>query len=123
MKIFIAFMLLFFTNCLAPTAISATVSVKMAVAHSVVFTDKTLIFKPIKKEFRPKWVKILEWAIPIFLIVGIIFFLSSFNLSFWAPMIIRPLNHNLALVSFAIATLSALTLFFYRIPKLVRELK
>jgi hypothetical protein len=123
MKIFIAFMFLFFTNCLAPTAVSATVNVKTAVVYSVVSFDKPLIFKPVTKEFRPKWVKVLEWAIPIFLIVGIILFISCFNLSLWAPMIVRPLNYNLALVSFAISALSALTLFFYRIPKIVRELK
>jgi hypothetical protein len=45
MKIFIAFMLLFFTNCLAPTAISATVNVKTFVAHSVISPIKKLSFK------------------------------------------------------------------------------
>jgi hypothetical protein len=45
MKVFIAFILLFFMNCLAPVAISATVNIKTAVAHSVTSHVKRLSFK------------------------------------------------------------------------------
>ena len=44
MKLFIAFMLVFFTNCLAPTAISATVNAKTVVTYSISLTKK-LSFK------------------------------------------------------------------------------
>jgi hypothetical protein len=45
MKIYIVFMLLFFTNCLAPTAILATVNFKTAVGHSVISPVKKPSFK------------------------------------------------------------------------------
>jgi hypothetical protein len=45
MKIFIAFMLLFVTNCLAPVAVSATFNVKTAAVSSVILPVKKLNFK------------------------------------------------------------------------------
>ena len=54
MKIFIAFMLLFFTHCLAPTGISATVDAKMAVSHSVISPVKKLESKHKLEEAKAK---------------------------------------------------------------------
>jgi hypothetical protein len=45
MKIFIAFMLVFFTNCLAPAAISATVNAKNGISNSPIFANGKLDFK------------------------------------------------------------------------------
>jgi hypothetical protein len=121
MKIFIAFMLLFFTNCLAPTAISAMANTKTAVAYSTNSLSKASNFRPKTETSKPKWIKVLEWMIPVFLVLGIILFISSFNLSLWASMLIRPVNYDLALVCFAIGALSALTHFSWGILKLFKK--
>jgi hypothetical protein len=54
MKIFIAFMFLFFINCLAPAAISATVNAKTAVVHSVIYPAKKLNFMQKLENAKPK---------------------------------------------------------------------
>jgi hypothetical protein len=91
MKIFIASLLLFFTNCLAPTAVSATVNSKTVIAHSVIspvkklsFKEK-LLFKLSKKDGKKP--KAFQWILLIgvfFLIVGMILLSIGANSSSFA---------------------------------------
>jgi beta-lactamase regulating signal transducer with metallopeptidase domain len=77
MKIFIAFMLLLFTNCLAPMAISATVNVKTAVANSVISPAKKLNFKEkiFLKLSKKEGGKLSKFQ--IFLLIGVILIVAG----------------------------------------------
>jgi hypothetical protein len=91
MKIFTAFMLIFFTNCPTPAAISATINAKTAVAYSVIapvkklsFKEK-LLFKLSKKDGKKP--KAFQWILLIgafFLIVGMILLSIGANSSSFA---------------------------------------
>jgi hypothetical protein len=92
MKIFIASLLLFFTNCLAPTAVSATVNVKTAVAHSVISPVKKLSFKEklLLKLSKKDGVKLKAFQVILLvgillLILGVILFYVSDQKSKAAP--------------------------------------
>ena len=120
MKIFIAFSILFMVLSTVPTPILATIQSPLTINLR---TDFRTNVRTETKPSRAKWERILEWAIPIFLILGIILYFSSLNLFAFVSMIVRPINYNLALISFGISALCALTYFFCRIPKIVRDLK
>lgn len=118
MKFPITFLSLFILLSFTPPSVSA-------VTQPYISSHSSMYFKPKTEETKPKWIKILEWTVPIFLIVGLIFFFSSLGpAGYWGfHTIVRPLNHTLFLIAFSIAVVSALTLFVNRIIGLFKKRK
>jgi archaellum biogenesis protein FlaJ (TadC family) len=92
MKIFIAFMLVFFTNCLMPATISATINAKTVIAHSVIAPVKKLSFKEklllkLSKKEEAKLSKFQRFLLIgiLLLILGVILFYVSDQKSKAAP--------------------------------------
>ncbi len=116
MKLFILFLSLFMLLTYKPTTVLAVTKPYLSSYTSPIFTPKT-------KEIKPKWVKILEWAVLIFLLLAIILFLSSLGpASFWGyHTIVKSMNFRLCLIAFGVAITSAMTLFARRMLKLIEK--
>jgi hypothetical protein len=100
----------------------------LAVTHPSVHVHTTLNFEPKTAEPKPKWVKILEWAIPIFLLLAIILFATSlvrsssaFSILGGSSYIGKSDNFLLGLIAFGVAVASAMTLVVYRIIKVFKK--
>ena len=103
--------------------LSFTPTTVLAVANPRIYAYTSLDFKPKTEEPKPKWVKVLELMVPIFLVLGILLFFSSFNYGLWLSILARPLNYRLSFVSLAIAASSAITLFVFRMITLIKKRK
>ena len=122
MKLFILFLSLLTLLAVTPVPV-------LAVTHPHTYVN-SLDFKPQTAEPKPKWVKILEWAIPIFLLLTIVLFFmslvpSSATISVWGggSYIGKSDNFILCMIAFGIAITSALILFVHRIIKLIKNRK
>ncbi len=120
MKFFITFLSLFMLLSFTPATVLAVVNSRVATYTSLDFTPKT-------KEPKPKWVKILEWAIPIFLLIAIILFFTSLGPSRGylggSSAIEKSDNFILCMIAFSVAVTSAMTLFVYRMIKVFKKRK
>jgi protein-S-isoprenylcysteine O-methyltransferase Ste14 len=137
MKIFIAFMLLFFTNCLAPVAISATVNAKMAVAHSVISPNEKLNFreklslKVSKKDGDDPIMRIFFVVGVLFLVLGLLFFKIADNKSKANAHASFAISFNLAglgeqILGLLLCLVAGLLLFMasvMAVAKLIRKIK
>ena len=119
MKLFILFLSLLTLLAFTPVRV-------FAVTHTYVHTRTTLYAQPKTAEPKPKWVKILEWAIPIFLLLAIILFFTSLGPSSYlggSGVIVKMGNFILCMIAFGIAITSALILFVHRMIKLIKNRK
>jgi hypothetical protein len=137
MKSFIAFMLLFFTNCLAPTAISATVNAKTIIVHSVISPNEKLSFrektclKVSKKDGDGPIMRTFLVAGVLFLVAGLLFLKIADNKSKSNAQASFAISFNFAglgeqivgLILCLVAYMLFFMAFIMAVAKLIRKIK
>lgn len=115
----------FTTIMLLLTALSTTPSYVLAIVKTNTSIHSSIYFKSEKEVLKPKWIKVLEWLFPIFMLLGIILFFSSLSWKgYWTrENVIRPINFKLAIIALIIALIIGLILFSYRIINLIKKQK